>query len=96
MSKQIESIKIEDDLDQSSGVIEVIVTLVDGETRWCFFMTPEIAKNCGDFLPGTEIRIHRGVPHMFLVSELSAEIIYDVLNMIDSEGEILSSTSAIN
>lgn len=96
MNKQIESIKIEDPLDQTTHAIEVIVTLAADQKRWCAFMTPEIAKNCGDFLAGTQVRVHQGAPHIFLVSEISAEIIYGVLNQIDADGDIFEATAALD
>ncbi len=91
MSK-ISYIEIDDPINQTNHAIEVTITLKDGTKRWCFFMTPDISRNCGDFVKDTNVRIHKGVNHMLMVSEVSRDIIYKVLNNIDEEGDIEGST----
>jgi hypothetical protein len=69
----VRSDTIDDDLSgAATGGIEVTVTLRDGERRWCYFMTPAALATCGDWLPGTETRIHYDAPHMIVVAELDA------------------------
>jgi hypothetical protein len=72
--------------------IEVTVELTSGERRWCYFMTPTALTRCGDFIAGTNVRLHFGAAHMIVVSALSPEIIKQALQQIDARGELLAST----
>lgn len=95
MSK-LKSFIIDDDLAMASvGAVEVIVTLADESRRWCFFFTPEGLSACGDWVPGTQVRYHVGVPHMIVVSEINEEIVDKVLRALDLQGELISSTKAL-
>jgi hypothetical protein len=86
----IKSYKIEDDLALADNLgIEVTVTLTDGQFGWCFFMTPRALANCGDLVEGTQVRVHPGVPHMIVVSELSQDIIERVLRQLEAGGELV-------
>jgi hypothetical protein len=60
--------------------------------RWLFFATPQILASIGDFVEGTQVRVHLGVPHMVVVSELSTAIIDKVLRHLDACGELESHT----
>ncbi len=97
MSKKnlISHIKIDEPTNDVTHAVEVDVTLIDGSMRWCFFLSPETIKNCGDFLNGTKVRIHYGAKNMFVVSELSQEVIRQTLNQIDEIGEIIECTMFI-
>ena len=90
----IERIEIDDDLaTQATGAIEVTVVLEDGERRWCYFMTPEALSYCGNWINGTETRIHYGAAHMIVVAApLTASIIEQALFHIQDEGELLTTT----
>ncbi len=88
----ISYIEIDDPTNQTNHAVEVYVTLTDGSKRWCFFHSPETIKNCGDFLKNTNIRIHYGAKHMFVVSELSQSVIRQTLNQLDQAGEIVECT----
>ena len=44
----------------------------------------------------TEVRLHLGVQHMIVVSELSEEIIERVLRQLDGSGDLLTHTLAIS
>ena len=46
----------------------------------------------GDFVEGTQVRLHLGERHMILVSELSETIIDRVLSSLYASGELLSRT----
>ncbi len=95
MSK-LKSFTIDDNFaNASAGAIEVIVILEDESRRWCFFFTPEALSSCGDWVPGTQVRYHVGVPHMIIVSEINEEIVDKVLRALDHQGELISSTMAI-
>ena len=72
-----------------------MVTCQDGSRRWCFFMTPSALASCGDWIPGTKIRMHPGVSHMIVVAEISKEIIEQVLRHLDTEGELSTHTLAV-
>jgi hypothetical protein len=86
---KILSIEIQDPIEShKSGAIEVELILDNGARRWYFFFTPEGASNCGDFIEGTSVRVHYGVTHMFLVSEMSKSIIETTLREVEREGEI--------
>ena len=85
------SFAIADDLAAAElSAVEVTLKLADGTLRWCFFITPSALSAAGDFVPGTSVRFHLGVPHMIVVSEVSAEIIGRVLRYLDESGELLS------
>jgi hypothetical protein len=95
MSK-LKNFTIDDDLATAgAGAIEVIVTLEDESQRWCFFFTPEALSSCGDWVPGTQVRYHVGVPHMIIVSEINEGIIDAVLRGLDHQGQLISSTMAV-
>ena len=76
--------------------VEVEVILKNGKRRWCYFMTPEILKEVGDWVPGTEVRVHYGVPHMIVVSELTESIVEKVLNQIEADGQLELCTRAVD
>ncbi|WP_083261032.1 hypothetical protein [Microbulbifer aggregans] len=85
----IESIEIEDPIEHhTKGAVEVLITTRSGEKRWCFFFTPEGMAACGDWIPGTHVRFHYGVPHMILVSDISESIVERALKNIESRGEL--------
>ncbi len=53
----LKTFRIDDDLaGASAGAIEVTVTMEDGASRWCYFMTPSALAAAGDWVPGTQVR----------------------------------------
>jgi len=94
MKNILKSFQIVDDLSiQDAGAIEVVIDLVNGEQRWCFFMTPKSLQNCGYWIGDTEIRFHYGAPHMIVVTAtLNESLIEKTLKDIDQRGEILLCT----
>jgi hypothetical protein len=89
----LKSFTIDDDLALSAtGAVEVTVELRNGQRRWCFFMTPEALSQCGDWLPGTQTRVHFGAPHMIVVSQLDEQVVEKTLHMIDKQGELEACT----
>jgi len=89
ISRMIRSYTIDDDLSGAdAGAIEVTVTLADERRRWCFFMTPQALAACGDWVPGTQVPMHLGEPHMIVVREVSRPIIEAILRLIEREGEL--------
>src|SRR5687767_1993165 len=91
----LKTFRIDDDLAGASrGAIEVTVTMDDGASRWCYFMTPPALAAAGDRVPGTQVRFHYGAPHMIVVSELDADIVARVLGRLDESGELISCTRA--
>ena len=78
--------------DAGRGAVEVTVTMDDGTSRWCYFMTPTALSEAGDWVPGTQVRFHYGAPHMIVVSELNADIVDRVLRHLDKCGELISCT----
>ena len=90
MPDRIKSYNIENDLALADRLgIEVTVMFTDGRLGWCFFMTPSTLAMVGDLVDGTEVRVHLGVPHMIVVSEISEEIIKRVLRRMEADGELL-------
>lgn len=92
----IASYRIEDPLDRpEEGAVEVVLQLSDGQRRWCFFFTPERMALVGDWVEGTQVRMHLGVTHMIVVTELKPEIIDRVLRELDAKGLLLEHTQAV-
>ena len=91
----LKSFEIQDPLDKpEQGAVEVIVQLDDGSDRWCFFFDPERLSLVGDWVDGTQVRLHLGVSHMIVVSELSSDIIGRVLHQLDGDGSLMEHTRA--
>ena len=80
--------------DADLGAIEVDVT-IGHDRRWCFFMTPAALASCGDWVEGTKTRVHLGVPHMIVVSQVDEQIIRSVLASLDAKGELLAHTAPV-
>ena len=92
----IKRINIEDPIEaHTTRAIEVVLEMSDGKKRWCFFFTPEGASKCGDFIEGTKTRIHYGASHMFIVSNISKNIIEKAIKQVESNGELLKCTLPI-
>jgi hypothetical protein len=71
--------------------VEVTVE-VEGQKRWLFFVTPQLLASVGDFVEGTQVRLHLGERHMIVVSELSESVIDKVLSSLYDAGEMASRT----
>jgi hypothetical protein len=89
----LRSYRIDDDIRTAGqAAVEVTVTLADEQRRWCFFITPAALATAGDFVEGTEVRIHLGEPHMIVVSELSRDVVERVLRQLEIGGELVRRT----
>ena len=77
--------------DPLTSTVEVTIDF-EGQKRWLFFATPQLLASVGDFVDGTQIRLHLGERHMIVVSELSETIIDRVLGSLHASGELLSRT----
>ena len=96
LQEMIKRISIEDPIESHSRMaIEVVIELDDDSKRCCYFFTPAGLSNCGDFVEGTQVRLHYGAPHMFVVSEISTEIIEAALVQIEKRGELEQCTLPI-
>jgi hypothetical protein len=85
----IRSYRIEDDLAAvDTRAIEVSIVLADERRRWCFFLSPAAIAACGDFVEGTNVRVHLGELHMIVVSEVTVEVIERVLGELDKCGAL--------
>jgi hypothetical protein len=82
--------------DPVSTIVEVTVDFGGGHKRWCFFATPAALAVCGDWVNGSRVRVHLGVPHMIIVSELSARIVDGVLNELYDRGELEAHTAPLS
>ena len=71
--------------------VEVTIDFPTGK-RWCFFATPSLLATVGDFVEGTQSRLHLGERHMIVVSDLSPAIIGSVLQQLFDTGELESRT----
>jgi hypothetical protein len=82
-----------DDSTESPQITSVEVTIdFPTEKRWLFFCTPELLASVGDFVEGTETRIHLGERHMIVVGTINPEIIDTVLRQLAASGELLHRT----
>lgn len=89
----ISDIKINDDIAcHTERAIEVVVQL-SGESRYCYFATPDGLRNFGDWIPGTNARIHYDDNDLIIVSEISEEIIVSAIHAIEEEGRLTACTS---
>ena len=89
----IKNICITDPIEShTTGAIEVELDMDDSSKRWCFFFTPQGVAHCGDLIDGTNIRVHYGELHMFIVSNISKDIIEATLKKVENEGELLQRT----
>lgn len=75
--------------------VEVKVELTTGERRWCCFATPGALTRFGDWISGTQMRIHYGAPHLIVLPEVTAATIELALRHIDTAGDIRCATLAI-
>ena len=71
----------------SAGCVEVTIGFPAGK-RWLFFVTPGHLARVGDFVAGTQVRLHLGERHMIVVSELSPAVIDAVLRQLAGAGEL--------
>ena len=90
---QLKSFTIDDPVSRApTGAVEVTVTFDTGERRWCFFFTPDTLSRCGDFVDGSDVRLHLGVPHMLVLSRIDSVLIEKVLRSLDTAGELVEHT----
>jgi hypothetical protein len=71
--------------------VEVTIDFPTGK-RWLFFVTPELLAAVGDFVEGTQSRLHLGERHMIVVTALSSTVIDSVLQQLADAGELESRT----
>ena len=71
--------------------VEVTIDF-SGRKRWLFFATPELLGSVGDYVEGTQVRLHLGERHMIVVSELSEAVIDAVLRQLHADGELENRT----
>ncbi len=77
--------------DRWTWIAEVTINF-GSEKRWLFIITTEHLASVGDWVDGTQVRLHLGERHMIIVSELSEEIIDAVLRQLYIAGELESRT----
>ncbi|PCJ11647.1 MAG: hypothetical protein COB04_18800 [Gammaproteobacteria bacterium] len=93
MNHELE-IEIIDPIDRHEKMAIEVAVVVDSEIRYCYFATPEGLKNFGDWVPGTEVRMHYDDNDFIVVSEISKEIIESAIIAIHKEGRLYACTSA--
>jgi hypothetical protein len=85
----LRSYTIDGDLASADqGAVEVTVTFTDERRRWCFFITPAALASVGDWVEGTQVRLHLGEVHMIVVTELSRDVVERVLRQLEADGEL--------
>jgi LAO/AO transport system kinase len=88
---RMRSYKIDDPItDPLTDNIEVTIEFEDGSRRWLFFATPAHLASVGDWIPGTQVRMHLGERHMIVVGQLNEVIVDKVLKELDAQGELES------
>jgi len=89
-TRMMKSFTIEDELSlQATGAVEVIVEMQDGQRRWCYFLTPDALRDCGDWIDGTQVRIHYNAPYMIVVAApLDENVIRQALRHLDRDGKL--------
>ena len=86
------SYTIDDPIENSlTCSVEVTIDFPTGK-RWLFFVTPSLLAKVGDFVEGTQSRLHLGERHMIVVSDLTPSVIDSVLRQLASTGELESRT----
>ena len=71
--------------------VEVTIHFPSGK-RWLFFATPDLLSRVGNFVEGTQSRLHLGERHMIVVSDLNSTVIDLVLRQLADSGELESRT----
>jgi hypothetical protein len=94
----LESFEVQDDVAiQDLGAVEVLLRLDGGRTRWCYFVTPEGLSKSGDWIDGTQTRIHYDAPHMIVVGgRLDERVIESALRQIDRQGRLEACSMPLN
>ncbi|MUV15679.1 hypothetical protein [Noviluteimonas gilva] len=67
--------------------VDVTIDFPSGK-RWLFFATPELLATVGDFVEGSQVRVHLGEKHMIVVSELTPAVIDAVLRDLMRQGDL--------
>ncbi len=80
---------IDDPLDLS--VVEVTVTLSNGEKRWCMFTEPGRLAGLGDQLKSGAMLL-TGCAHFMILSSLNETSIAEALQLVEVQGELVEST----
>ena len=89
---QLATVRFLDAPDETSeNVIEVEFLVSTGEWRWCLFTCPEALPHYGDVIPGTTTRLH-AMPHLIVLTELTAERIRQALQFLLEQGRLLEHT----
>jgi hypothetical protein len=87
---------IDDTIDNSlTSTVEVTIDFGNAQKRWCFFITLNQLATNGGFVDGTNIRMHLGVSHMIIVSELNETVIKNVLEQLFEEGRLTEHTTPL-
>jgi hypothetical protein len=82
-----------DDEIESPLTCSVEVTIdFPSRKRWLFFVTPELLATVGDWVEGSQVRVHLCERHMIVVSELTPAVIDAVLRDLMRSGDLESRT----
>jgi hypothetical protein len=81
--------------DSQTSTVEVTIDFGNGRKRWCFFITPNQLATNGDLVDKTNVRMHLGVPHMIIVSQLNETIIEAVLKQLFDDGRLEEHTTPL-
>jgi hypothetical protein len=82
--------------DPLADWIEVEIDLSVGPRRWCYFTTPEsIARLTGEVALGPERLVCHNTSNLIVVTRITHDVIEAALKYIESQGDILACTRAM-
>jgi hypothetical protein len=88
---------IDDPLEMAQdAAIEVTLDFGGGRRRWMAFMTPQALASCGDWVDGSQVRLHLGERHVHVVGELSRAIIDKVIRRLHADADLERHSAPIN
>jgi len=92
----LESYTIDDPLEEGDdALVDVTVTLSNGEKRFCIMATPVALSKCGNWVEGTKVPFHYGNGFLIVVRKLSVDLIDRVLRYLDSQDELVECTTPL-
>ena len=78
--------------DGEDAVVEVTVSLSNGEKRWCDFATAAALSGWGWTIEGTDALFQHPNGHRVIVTSLTRDVIDRVLHYLDRHDELVEST----
>jgi hypothetical protein len=94
----IVSFSIEDFTLPLTHTVEVVMTLSNGERRWCCFATPQQLYRIGKLVEGTSVHVSYGSEHLIVIGSdtLTHALIEQALHHIEAQNMLLRATRLLN